>query len=87
MEKIKIKRIKKIGIKLGKMSSNNMLVVIKRKLFEVHSHDCVDNDFEPTNDNLLYKAETLKQAVQWANEYCKHEIVEYGIKISDECWE
>lgn len=70
------------------MSANNQLIIIKQgSLFCVHEDFCVDNDFEPTNENLLYKAKTLKQAVQWANEYCSREIVEYGIKISDECWE
>lgn len=70
------------------MSTNNQLIIIKQgSLFCVHEDLCVDNDFKPTNESLLYKAKTLKQAVEWANEYCKREIVEYGTKISDECWE
>jgi len=70
------------------MSTNNQLIIIKKKEFEVHENLCVDNDFEPSKDTLLKKFKTLKEAIKFANEYCNEwPGVEYGYWISEECLE
>jgi len=70
------------------MSSNNQLIIIKKnKVFEIHLNPCVDNDFKPSKETLLIKYNYLKAAHKFAQEYEKENMVEYGIYISPTCWE
>ena len=72
------------------MSTNNQLIILKRKQFEVHENSCVDDDFEPrykgAKRTLLKKAKTFIEATKFANEYCKENYVEYGCRIVDSCF-
>jgi len=68
------------------MSSNNQLIILKEKDFEVHENLCYDNDFEASKETLLKKFKTLKEAIRFANEYCnEYPYVEYGYHICDSC--
>lgn len=71
------------------MSTNNEVIILKNKKgkFEIHENFCVDNDFEPDKDTLLKIKDTLIEAIKYANEYCRTEIVEYGYEIDDSCLE
>ena len=64
------------------MSSNNQIVICKKKEFEVHENLCVDNEFNPNKNTLLKKFKTLIGAIKYANKYCNEfPYVEYGYKI------
>jgi len=68
------------------MSTNNQLVIIKKKgMFEIHENSCVDNPFKPNKGTYLNKRKTLKEAIKFANKYCREEIVEYGYYIGNSC--
>jgi len=72
------------------MSSNNQLVIIRSKKwknnqFEVHHDFCVDNEFKPDKESLLKRFRKLQEAIIFAKQYCREEIVEYGIHICDSC--
>jgi len=68
------------------MSSNNQLVIVKkREVYEVHENICVDNPFRCNKNNLLKSFKTLKKAIKFANEYCDTYYVEYGYHIDNSC--
>ena len=74
------------------MSANNQLIIYKPKKhknskFEVHHNLCVDNDWKYNKRDILEKFDTLENAIKFANNYCKKEIVEYGYSIDDSCLE
>lgn len=77
------------------MSSNNQLIILKNKKgeIEVHHNLCVDNDFTPSKKSLLKsfkdkdKNKNLKQAIKFAQEYCRTEFVEYGYHIEERALE
>jgi len=70
------------------MSSNNQIVILKKKgLFEVHENLCVDNDFVPTRKTRLIIKNTLKKAYLYAQDYEKENVIEYGIYVNPECLE
>ena len=76
------------NLRKNKMSSNNQLIILKKKQkFEVHHHFCVDNNFKTSKGTLLKKFKTLDEAIRYANAYCREEIVEYGYHIMDNCLE
>lgn len=68
------------------MSANNQLVIVKEICFCcqgyeycVYENSCVDNEFVPNNDQLLYRSSNLEEAIRWANKYQEDNVVEYGI--------
>ena len=69
------------------MSANNQIIIIKnnktkRKQFEVHENLCVDNNFQSSKKTLLKKFKELKEAMEYAQEYCnEYPYVEYGIHM------
>lgn len=63
------------------MSSNNMLIILKTKKFQVHEWLCVDNEFFPSKNTLIKSFKTLIEAIKFANKYCQEELVEYGYHI------
>lgn len=64
------------------MSANNQLVIIKGYgRFEVHENPCVDNQFVPNKETLLFTVDTLEEAVRKAKEYIQENIVEYGLDV------
>ena len=65
------------------MSSNNQVVILKKEgKYEIHHHLCVDNDFEPSEDSLLRKEDSLVEAIKYAQKFCnKYPYVEYGYSI------
>jgi len=68
------------------MSSNDMLVILKKKgLFEIHHDLCVDNEFKSNKSTLLSKKSDLIEAIKFAKDYCNEEMVEYGYSIHDNC--
>ena len=71
------------------MSANNELIILKNKKgeFEIHENLCVDNEFEPDNKSLLTKESCIIDAIRFANDYCRKEIVEYGYSFDDSCTE
>ena len=45
----------------SQMSANNQLVILKGKeFFEVHQNYCVDNDFEPSEEQIMKLTSKLK---------------------------
>jgi len=74
------------------MSANNQVIILKNKefklkQFEVHEHFSVDNFFEPNRKTLLKRFKTLIKAIKYANEYCRENMVEYGVYVGDSCLE
>jgi len=67
------------------MSANNQLIILKKKQFEVHINLCVDNEFKPAPRTLLKTLKTLKQAIIFANKFCREEMIEYGYHIDGSC--
>ncbi|MBU0958175.1 MAG: hypothetical protein KKF56_05190 [Nanoarchaeota archaeon] len=72
------------------MSSNNQLIILRNKewknnQFEVHLHYCVDNNFIPSEETKLKRFSTLQEAIRFANEYCREEMVEYGVHVGESC--
>lgn len=65
------------------MSSNNELIILKERDFEVHMNSCVDNKFISSRETLLKKFKILQEAIKYANKYCNEEMVEYGYRIYD----
>jgi hypothetical protein len=69
------------------MSANNELLVYKiGKQYAVFCNGCVDNCF-PTPKSVkhaIYKADTLLDALCWANIYCIKEGIEYGFNYVGE---
>ena len=65
------------------MSSNNQVVIIEKKeKFYIYENLCVDNPFHPTKKDLLKIKDDLKEAIKFAQEYCKeYPFVEYGYTI------
>jgi len=64
------------------MSSNNQVLIIEKKdKFNIHENMCVDNDFKPNKNNLINSFDDLREAVNWANNYCMENMVEYGTYI------
>lgn len=68
------------------MSANNQLIVCKiKKKYCVFMNGCVDNEFTTpksiTEGWCLYKADNLEQAIEWANNYARNEMVEYGVDV------
>lgn len=69
------------------MSANNQLIILKKEeMFEIHMNYCVDNDFNSSKNTYLNKRKTLKEAYKFAQKYQREEIVEYGIYIDPSCW-
>ena len=70
------------------MSTNNQVIILKKKgIFEVHENICVDNDFKSSKETLLHKNKILEDACSFANKYQQENIVEYGIYLHPNCWE
>lgn len=71
------------------MSANNEVVILKEKgVFEVHENPCVDNEFEPSKNTILFRFSTLIEAIKKAKEYCnEYPYVEYGFTIWDSALE
>ena len=70
------------------MSSNNQLIILKKKQFEVHENLCVDNDFKSNKKTLLKKFKKFSDAIRFAKQYCdEYPYVEYGYHICDSCLE
>lgn len=68
------------------MSSNNQLIILKEKgKYEVWENGCVDNEFDKKTSTRLSFQTSLRKAIEFANEYCSKEIVEYGYYIDDSC--
>jgi hypothetical protein len=64
------------------MSTNNQLVVIeKNRVYELHEDMCVDNPFYPNKRSLLFKNKDLKIVIIFANNYMKTDVVEYGLRF------
>ncbi len=62
-----------------RMSGDNYLWVNEHgEVFE----GCASADRRPTRP--IHKADTVGQAVAWANDHQRHEVVEYGISLSAE---
>jgi len=70
------------------MSSNNQIVIIKKKTyFEVHENSCVDNTFIPNYNSLISKEDTLEKAIFLAKVCCEtYPYVEYGYVCDDSCF-
>jgi len=69
------------------MSTNNQLIILRKDgMFEIHEDPCVDNIFKPSKQTLLNKRKTLKEAIKFANKYIKREMVEYGIAFDENCF-
>ena len=66
-----------------KMSANNELIIIEKgkRKYEIHLNDCVDNEFTPSEETLLCTQASLRKAIEWANKYCRENIVEYGYEV------
>ena len=67
------------------MSANNQLIILNNNGIEVHINYCVDNKFKPSNETLLKKFDSLKQAIKYANKYCYDEMIEYSYYIDESC--
>lgn len=69
------------------MSSNDQVVIIKKdNLFEVHHDCCVDNDFEPDKESLLKVEDNLIDAIRYAAGFCNAwPYVEYGYMVDNSC--
>jgi len=65
------------------MSANNELIIIEKgkRKYEIHLNDCVDNEFTPSEETLLCTQASLRKAIEWANKYCRENIVEYGYEV------
>ena len=61
------------------MSADNYLVVVREgKMYDVYE-ECASTDERleyPLVENV-----SLKEAVKWAEQYCRDNIVEYGIRF------
>lgn len=63
------------------MSTNNQLIIIKKEKFYIYENYCVDNEFEPSKENLHTTEDTLEEAIKWCNNYMSENLVEYGYDI------
>ena len=66
------------------MSANNQLLIFEIKgEYCVFMNCCVDNDFPKpkTSKECLFKSKDKLEAIEWANEKCFKEIIEYGFNI------
>jgi hypothetical protein len=64
------------------MSSNNQLIIVEKgKLLYIYENPCVDNDWKPNKNDLLTTKETLHSAVEWVENYCRENLVEYGYRV------
>lgn len=65
------------------MSANNQLIITTiSKEWCVFMDCCVDNDFNiPSKEKALFKTKSLKKAIDFCNNYCSKEIVEYGYRV------
>ena len=69
------------------MSSNNQLVILKKKdLFEIHENSCVDNSFKANKNSYLNSRKYFEEACKFAQKYQRENIVKYGIFIDPSCW-
>ena len=68
------------------MSSNNQIVIIeKKRKFEIHENSCVDNPFKPDKESLLKIEDDLEKAIKYADKYCnEYPPVEYGYAVQFE---
>lgn len=69
---------------MPKMSANNQVVIVEKKgVFNIHENLCVDNDFTSSKHNLLKTKDDLRSAIKWAEAYCnEYPYVEYGYVIN-----
>ena len=66
------------------MSSNDQIVILKKDgMFEVHHNICVDNDFVPDKKSLIGKADSHEEAVELARKSWEDDPMmlppEYGV--------
>ena len=72
-----------------KMSSNNELVIIKKRvrisnkfIYEVYLNLCVDNLFKPNKKTLLKTFKNILNAIRFAQKYCNEwPYIEYGYRF------
>jgi len=60
------------------MSSNNQLIILKEKIYEVWMNHCVDNVFDKKTATRLSFQTSLRKAIIFANGYVGDNLVEYG---------
>lgn len=64
------------------MSANNQLVIVfENNRYNIYMHYCVDNPFDPIVNDIIKVVETLHEAIDYCNTYCRNEIVEYGYRV------
>lgn len=65
------------------MSSNDQLIIIeKKKKFFIYHNLCVDNEWKYDRSEIpIIVKENLREAINFANNYCNKEMVEYGYDI------
>lgn len=64
------------------MSANNA-IFINKKTLKVYLHECMDNIFKPSKENLIGKGGNLEEAIEIADKYDRDlwpaSYIEYGI--------
>ncbi len=67
------------------MSSNNQLIILKEKMYEIWENHCVDNEFNKKTSTRLSFQTSLRKAIIFANKYCGENLVEYGYIVDGSC--
>ena len=75
-----------LRMKMNK-KGNNRLFIIKNKLqeYEIHLNSDIDKKFIPSNKTLIEKQTFLEFAIEFANDYCNENFVEYNYYIDKSC--
>ena len=65
-----------------KKTNNELIILEKDGLFEVHDNTNISGKFKPSKLTVLKSFEELSAAIAYANKYKVENAIEYGIQIN-----